>query len=181
MSDGRSWTTVLDEHEQAVRSFTAACARVPEREWHRAPAPGKWSPSAVALHICAAYELGRDAAHGGAGMRLRVTPRRAWVLRSVLLPLILLSRRFPRGVPAPREVAPDEAVSGRLSLEAAMARLEQSASDAAAELRRVSDQNPDVRVTHAYFGPLPPRAALRLLSAHTRHHARGLVSSRSSG
>jgi hypothetical protein len=27
---------------------------------------------------------------------------------------------------------------------------------------------------HAYFGPLTPRAALRMLSAHTRHHARTL-------
>jgi hypothetical protein len=30
------------------------------------------------------------------------------------------------------------------------------------------------RVVHAYFGAIAPRRALRLLSAHTRHHARGL-------
>jgi hypothetical protein len=31
-----------------------------------------------------------------------------------------------------------------------------------------------LRVQHACFGPLTPRATLRLLSAHTRHHARAL-------
>jgi hypothetical protein len=180
-ADARAWSSALEEHQHVVHGFVAECARVPVSEWHRAPAPGAWSASEVALHLCAAYELGRAAVHGGPGMRMLVTPTRAWVLRSMLLPLMLASKRFPHGVPAPREVVPDADASRRLPREAAIARLERSAREAAEELQRASDQHPDVRVTHAYFGPLTARAALRLLSAHTRHHTRGLAASQRRG
>ena len=42
-------------------------------------------------------------------------------------------------------------------------------------------QRPAPRVAHAYFGALTPHAALRLLSAHTRHHARALALPRAVG
>lgn len=169
------WAEALDEHERAVHAFIAVCEQLPPGRWHLPPAAGKWTPSDVALHLCHAYELGRDAAAGGSGMRLRVTPLRAWVARSVVLPLILLTDRFPRGVSAPREVAPDRSVSRQLSPGAALARFEEVARQAASGLRRVADERPAARVMHAYFGPLAPRAALRVLSAHTRHHARALA------
>jgi hypothetical protein len=164
---------VRDEHDAAVRELVATCERIPLDRWHQAPTPGKWSPSDVVLHLCRAYELGRDAANGGPGMRLLVTPSRAWALRTILLPVILLTDRFPRGVRAPREVVPD--ASERPVPEAAMARLERAAQEAAVALRRAADGRPVPRMMHAYFGPLTPRAALRVLSAHTRHHARALA------
>lgn len=169
------WDRALREHEHAVHTFMAVCDQVAPAQWHVASAPGKWSPSDVALHICNAYELGRDAAAGGSGMRLRVTPLRAWMLRTMLLPAILVADRFPRGVRAPREVAPDPAAARRLSPRDARTQLEQAAREAADGLRRTDDERPATRVMHAYFGPLTPRAALRMLSAHTRHHARALA------
>jgi hypothetical protein len=175
MRHERRWRGALDEHETAVREILTICERIPAERWHQRPAPGKWSPSDVVLHLCRAYELGRDAADGGPGMRLRVKPLRAWALRTLLLPMILLADRFPRGVRAPREVVPDAATSERSMPDFALARLERAAHEAAVALRRVADARPVPRMMHAYFGPLTPLAALRVLSAHTRHHARGLA------
>jgi hypothetical protein len=170
-----AWSAALDEHDVAVRELIAICERIPAGRWHEAPALGKWSPSEVVLHLCRAYELGRDAGDGGPGMRLRVSPSRAWALRTFLLPVILLTRRFPRGVRAPAEVVPDAATSERWMPDVAIARLECVAEEAAVALRRGADTPPARRVTHAYFGSLTPRTALRVLSAHTTHHARGLA------
>ena len=177
MREERRWAVALAEHRAALRECLAVCERISRDRWHEAPAPGKWSPSEVVLHLCQAYELGRDASAGGAGMRLRVSPSRALALRTLLMPVILLTRRFPRGVPAPSEVRPDAEVSRRSTRDVALARLERTAHQAADALRRSGDVHPVPRMTHAYFGPLTPRAALRLLSAHTIHHVRALARS----
>ena len=158
----------------AVREVIAICERIPTGRWHQSPAPGKWSAADVVLHLCRAYEVGRDAANGGPGMRVLVSPARAWALRTLLLPVILLARRFPRGVRAPREVAPVGATSATSTPDEALASLERVAREAAVALRCAADSRPVPRLMHAYFGPLAPRTALRVLSAHTRHHARGL-------
>ena len=97
------WTAALVEHETVVRAFLTACQGVAPADWQRAPAPGKWSPAAVVLHVCHAYELGRDSVAGGPSMRLRVAPPVAWFSRTLLLPVILATKRFPLGVTAPRE------------------------------------------------------------------------------
>ena len=172
----RRWDVALDEHDTAVRELRSVCERIPTDRWHESPAPGKWSPSDVVLHLCRAYELGRDAANGGPGMRLRVSPSRAWALRTLLLPVILLTRRFPQGVRAPAEVVPDAATSARSTPDVAIVRLERAAHEAAIALRRAADTRPVPRMMHAYFGALTPHAALRVLSAHTLHHVRGLAS-----
>jgi hypothetical protein len=107
-------------------------------------------------------------------MRLLVSPSRAWALRTLLLPVILLTGRFPRGVRAPVEVVPD-ARSERSLPDVEIARLQRVSGEAAVVLRRVADARPVPRPMHAYFGPLTPLTALRVLSAHTRHHARALA------
>ncbi|MGI8402335.1 MAG: DinB family protein [Gemmatimonadaceae bacterium] len=171
MRDERRWTAALAEHETAVSEFIDACGRVPRGDWHRSPAPAKWSPAAVALHVCRAYELGRESAAGGEGMRLRVSSHFARLLRTLVLPVVIATKRFPRGAVAPSELVPDAKEAQRLMPDAAAARLHSVADQAAAALRRA---RLDRGFTHAYFGPLSPRTTLRLLSAHTRHHARTL-------
>jgi hypothetical protein len=140
VSEERRWRVAVDEHEVAVRELLAICARIPTTRWQRAPAPGTWSPSEVVLHLCRAYELGRDATDGGPGMRLLVSPSRAWALRTLLLPAILLTRRFPRRVRAPAEVTPD--ASERSLPDVGLARLERVAQEAAVALRRAGDVRP---------------------------------------
>ncbi len=108
-------------------------------------------------------------------MRLRVSQPVALFSRIVILPVILTFKRFPRGARAPSEVAPDAAEARLLMPEEAATRLRRVADEAAAALRRAAAERPAPSMTHAYFGALSPYAALRLLSAHTRHHARALA------
>jgi hypothetical protein len=176
MIDDRRWAEAADEHGRAVRSFVEAMAAVPEASWHTARAAGKWSPAALALHVCQAYEFGRDAVKTGRAMRLKVPAPVAWMSRVLVLPVLLARDRFPGGADAPLEVVPDLQEALRIAQSALSARLEKAAADALDALCQASFSQPALRVTHAYFGPMRPLQTLRLLSAHTRHHTRGLVS-----
>jgi hypothetical protein len=175
MRHGWRWSAALREHDTAVREFIAACGRIAPDCWQRAPMPGKWTAAAVMLHVCRAYELGRDAAAGGESMRLKVSPSAALISRMLILPVVLATHRFPRGARSPREVVPEAAEASRLLPDVAARRLQDAAEQAAEELRQAAARRPVPRVTHAYFGPLAPLATLRLLSAHTVHHARDLT------
>lgn len=156
------------DHDAALAAFTAACRRVPDADWHRPPRPGGWSPAAVALHVADAYAYGCRAVEGDT-MRMLASPLQAWFGRTILLPLMFATGRFPRGARAPREVAPDLALAATLDRDAALARLHAVAADAATALL---DAPPTRRIRHAYVGDLAPHTALRMLAAHTAHHAR---------
>ncbi len=175
MRDTWQWRAALAGHQNAVGEFLAACERLGPDDWQRALAPGKWTAAAVVLHVCRAYELGRDAAAGGPSMRLRVSPSAAWISRMLILPVVLTTHRFPRGARSPREVVPDLGEACVLLRDAAAKRLHDAAAQAAEQLRQAAARRPVPLVTHAYFGPLAPLATLRLLSAHTVHHARDLT------
>jgi uncharacterized damage-inducible protein DinB len=170
VSDTR-WRDALAEHEVEVRAFRDALARVPAERWHAPPMPGKWSAAELVLHVTRSYEMGAAAMEGGPGMRLRVPRPVAWFARTVLLPRMLDARRFPRGAESPGEVVPGRDEAGRTTPASADARLAVAARDACASLRRAATAPRPPRFTHAYFGALPPLAVVRLLSAHTRHHA----------
>lgn len=168
MSD-RRWARALDDHDGAIEAYIATIAGIPADAWHREPAPGKWSAATVTLHLVEAYELGCRAVIGGASMRLVVPPWRAWILRKVLLPILIVRGRFPRAR-APREVRPDLDAAMAWTRADATERLRASAADAATSFR-AADRTPERRrFTHAYFGPLSPYLALRMLTAHTQHH-----------
>jgi hypothetical protein len=168
----RAWAAALAEHAAAVDELARQLGRVAPARWHEPVREHAWSPAEEALHVTLAYELARPAVQGSAGMRPRVSPARARLLRWLLLPALLRTGVFPRRVPAPREIRPDRAEAGALSAAALQARLRAAASDAAGALHDAGTRSPRIRVPHAYFGPLAPLVTLRLLSAHTRHHAR---------
>lgn len=175
------WQAAIAEHDAAVAAFAAALDRVPAAAWQLEPAPGRWAPAAVALHVCLAYEYGCQAAVGAGAMRLRVPPLAAWASRTFLLPMVLRTGRFPQGAAAPREVRPDLTEAAALTPAAATQRLDAASQRAAALLRAAAEARPARRIVHAYFGPLSPRDALRLLAAHTRHHLPGLARPRGAG
>jgi hypothetical protein len=176
MPDDRRWAQAAAEHARAVGGFVDALSRVPETMWHTPPAEGKWSAAALALHVCQSYEFGCDAVNTGAAMRLKVPAPVAWLSRVVILPILLARDRFPRGAEAPAEVVPDLHEAAQLGRDALAARLHGAAAEALERLQRAARERPALRVTHAYFGAMPPLQTLRLLNAHTRHHARGLPS-----
>jgi hypothetical protein len=174
MSGEKQWSAALAEHQFVLRTFLDQLARIDPGDWQQSPEAGKWSHAALVLHVCRSYEMGRDAMRGAPSMRLRVPPLQAWLSRTVLLPVLLATRRFPRGAEAPPEVVPDPAEARRLTIAEGRLRLEQAAGEAVAALRAAAGADPAPQVTHAYFGALGPYWTLRLLTAHTRHHIAGL-------
>ena len=170
----RRWQAAEQEHAEAIAAFFVAVSLVPDHKWTLPLGPGRWSPAQQVLHVEQSYALGLAAARGGSGMELRRPRWVAWLSRRILLPWMALTKRFPAGAPAPREVRPDAERAHAMSREGLILRLQQSAKESLAALRAVSDRT-DIRVTHAYLGALTPYETLRILSAHTRHHAKLLA------
>lgn len=168
------WAAARAADGTAVDAFARALEAVAPEAWQRAPAADRWSPAAVALHVIRSYELGLNAADGGAGMQLRVPAPAAWLSRTLLLPRLLAGGAFPRGARAPREVQPPPAEAASLGQAEAVAWLRRAAAEAAAAMEREAHSGSGARVRHAYFGALPMLDGLRLLTAHTRHHTMGL-------
>jgi DinB superfamily len=169
-----AWNAARAEHHEVVAEFLATINTFPEERWHSAPRPNKWSAATLADHVTVTYTYGRNAATTGTGMRLLVPRPLAWAARTFILPRMLSSKRFPRGAEAPAEVRPVVANSATLSKERAAAELTARAAEALAAFERAVQERPTMTVTHAYFGPLPLVQTLRMLNAHTRHHAQGM-------
>jgi hypothetical protein len=167
----RRWSLALAEHDEVVGEFCRVAAAVDPATWQTPPAPGKWSPAAVVLHVCESYEFGLEALEKGAEMQLLVPPAVAWLARTLLLPWFLNTTQFPSGARAPREVVPDLVEAHRSTPASLVDRLRESSQAAARGLRRAAGERPALRIRHAYFGALSPLLAVRLLNAHTRHHA----------
>lgn len=167
-----AWTAAVREHDGVLRGYVQRLQAVREDQWAAPRAEGKWSVAQEALHVAMAYEIGIAACDGSAGMRLVSPPVVAWLSRTLLLPVMLRLRIFPRNAPAPRELRPNGADAEAIARDDLIARLLVSADRATNALREADERRPAIHVMHAYFGPLRPLAAFRLLTAHTRHHAR---------
>jgi hypothetical protein len=121
--------------------------------------------------VVVTYETVLSELAGGAGIRLRVPRWRAAIYRWFVLPRILESGRFPAGIRAPREIRPSSDEASRHAPQELLERLHRRVAELEAVLEPRSG-GATLRVTHAYFGALPPALALRLLATHTAHHAR---------
>ena len=165
------WKRAIAEHRAVVAEAATVIESISPDLWPRPLGPDRWTFAAMSLHIGQAYEFGRNAALYGEEMRLRVPPLAAWIARYTVLPISLATKRFPRGARAPREVRPDEAFALTLTPTECAARLLVRADEAVGALHAADSS---LRVQHAYFGPLPALTALRVLSAHTRHHVAGI-------
>lgn len=169
------WQSAERGHAEAVAALLVAASLVPDHKWTEPLGPGRWSPAQVLLHIEQSYRLGDDALRGGQGMRVKVSPLMAWLGRSLVLPLITLTKRFPRNAPAPREIRPDAADAHAIPRLELTTRVQAAATQALASFRAALRDGRNVRVAHAYFGALSPYQTLRLLNGHTRHHAKLLA------
>lgn len=171
---GAAWNAAREEHHEVVAEFLATIDRFGAEQWQQLPRPNKWSAATLANHVAVTYAYGRNAATTGVGMRLLVPRPLAWAARTFILPRMLDSKRFPRGAEAPAEVRPQGAQSAGWSRERAKAEVAAHAAEALAAFDRAAQERPAMTVTHAYFGPLPLLQTLRMLNAHTRHHAQGM-------
>lgn len=171
---GAAWNAAREEHHEVVAEFLATIDHFDPEQWERPPRPNKWSAATLADHVAVTYAYGRNAATTGVGMRLLVPRPLAWAARTFILPRMLDSKRFPRGAEAPPEVRPTVTNTSALSRDQAKAELAARAAEALAAFDLAARERPSMTVTHAYFGPLPLLQTLRMLNAHTRHHAQGM-------
>ena len=178
MASDRAWRAALAEHDAVLADARSVIECLPAERWLVPRAANKWSPADEVMHIRLAYSFGVDAVASGAAMRLVVPPFVAWFAGHVLLLLVFCTQRFPRGAVAPPEVRPSPCDALGLTPRDASAQLAVIATHAAAALHTADRDRPSVRVDHTYFGALPPCTALRLLSAHTRHHTAAIRVSR---
>lgn len=169
----RGWRRALNEHDAAVAAFLEVVSGIPEPRWKLPHRPGSWSAAEEVLHVTLSYEVALRGVRTGAGMRPRVSPMRAMLLRWLVLPVILASDWFPRAR-APLEIRPPAGdASGAVDM--SPAGLCERLAHAALEVRDELPASPaGLRFHHAYFGGLAPKQAMRMLAAHTRHHTRGM-------
>lgn len=181
MASDRAWSAALSRHEVAIQQFTDAVRAIGTGEWHARAGERRWSAAEEALHVAITYEVCSTTLASGAPMQPRVSATFALVSRLVVLPLILRTGRFPRGVAAPREVRPPRDAADASTTEEVVRRLSVASASAARALRSEAAARPAARLGHAYFGPITPYDALRLLTAHTGHHTRRLARPRAGG
>ena len=165
------WIPLLADHSSAVEEYMAAAGRLPAPAWMRPLALGKWTPAEVTSHVSQAYRVLRAELGGEVGMRTLGSRFQRLVLRHTILPRLLTGRPFPPGVRAPRETRPRDVVEDP---DTALATLGTLAAEFTEELTARAAGG-TVRLTHAYFGSLSPEQGIKLLTVHTRHHARQLT------
>jgi uncharacterized damage-inducible protein DinB len=161
------WDALASGHAEAVEEFAAVVRQLPADAWNRTVVEGKWTPAEITGHLIESYRILHSELRGRAGMELRLSPLRRWVLRHTVLPRILATGRFPAGARAPRETRPQASLP---DLAQALAILTSEAHAFSRELKECA-QRGRVRLTHAYFGAMSARQAFRLATVHTRHHA----------
>jgi len=163
------WALLVARHSAALQEFVRGARRVPPDQWEKPIAPGKWTPGEITSHLSESYQVLRGELAGSPGMQLRLPRLQCWLLRHTMLPRILATGKFPATARAPRETRPRAAQGD------AVAALHRLSTEADAFVQELSDRaRGRVRLTHAYFGPMPPSQSLQLVTVHTRHHARQL-------
>lgn len=159
------------DHQAAVQEFLATARAVPERNWERPIASGKWSPAQIAEHLRLTYVIAQNELAGGSGMKVRTSWWLRAFLRWRLLPRILKTGQLPEGARASRELRPGDGPFDREQLLSALAT---SARNAEESIVRHWDDRP-VHLTHHIFGGLDAATTMRFATVHTRHHARQIA------
>jgi hypothetical protein len=164
------WGRLVAQHSAALQEFVLLARRVPTDRWNKPVAPGKWTPAEITTHLSESYQVLRGELAGRPGMQLRLSRLQRWVLRHTMLPRILASGKFPAAARAPKETRPRE-----VQVDAAGA-LHRLSTEADAFVQELSDPSRrGARLTHAYFGAMSAQQSLRMVTVHTRHHARQLA------
>jgi hypothetical protein len=156
----------LAEHRAAVETYLRRAAEVSSERWSCAVAPGKWSPEEITEHLRLALDRLDRELRGETAMRCRLPAWKRFLLRRRALPGILRTGRFPRGVPAPREIRPSAPGTPQGEALRGLA----AAAEGFAAACRAESSPARRRLTHPYFGSLALPQFHRLLALHTLHH-----------
>lgn len=158
----------LSDHRASLREFVDKASRLSADQWLRPRAEEKWTPAQEARHLVLTYEgLMRDLRDEGR-VRLKGTPLKRFIWRLFGLTSIMVRKRIPAAVRAPREFRPgDESTPAARLLEELLA---SGRSFEALFLEKIAAE-PRRRVTHPFFGGLTLDQTITLLAVHNRHHA----------
>ena len=161
------WSNLVVDHSAALERFQRTAGKISADRWSQPCAPGKWSPAEITSHLVESYQVLRGELTGGPGMQLRLGVLRRWLFRHTVLPRILATGKFPVGARAPRETRPRGAGGSSTALLLALSEQADGFVQSLSQRTRAGR----VRLTHAYFGSLSARQALRMVTVHTSHHA----------
>lgn len=166
MRNRAAFQAALSEHRSSIEAFLAAAEAVPEGQWTRPVAPGKWSPGQITEHLSLSLEAVAREVRGESPMRYRLPWWKRFVARRRYLPDMLEKKRFPSGARAPRETRPAEAAAPRSE---SIARLRAAREG----IERLYAENPGAagkRLRHPYFGVLTASDFFGVIALHALHH-----------
>ena len=162
------WNHAVAMHDRAVTEYARDAGRV--QSWMQPLAPGKWSAAETTTHLILAFEAVLREVAGDAPMQLRGTRARLFMLRSIIMPRIIRGGAFPRAA-APRETRP---VHVSADAAAAIARFRSLGAQVTAALTERHQREPELRLTHPYFGAIAGPQAIQVSARHIDHHRRQL-------
>jgi hypothetical protein len=156
----------LEAHREALHAFIATAQGLPAESWNVARAGDKWSPAQVSEHLRLTYSTVRAELAGGDGFRVRTRGWQQRLFRFLYLPRILRGGRFPKGVPATREIRPGAGPFDRDGL------LEALRNEGEAFLQDASSAHGSGggKVTHPFLGGMSILDGIRFTAQHIRHH-----------
>lgn len=156
----------LGAHREALHAFIETARGLPAETWNVARAGDKWSPAQVGEHLRLTYVTVRSELAGGDGFRVRTRGWQQRLFRFLYLPRILRGGRFPKGVPATREIRPGAGPFDRDEL------LEALRSEGEAFLQDASSAqgSGSGKVTHPFLGGMSILDGIRFTAQHIRHH-----------
>jgi hypothetical protein len=164
VTDVERLTTEFSSHRDALRKFIDTAEALTLDDWNASRGPDKWSPAQVTEHLRMTYvTLSRElAGHGGFRIRTSFWQRTALRLRH--LRSVLEHGRFPKGVPATREIRPPSGPYDRQQLLSALQ------EEGERFLAYVFAAKQSAMLTHPFLGRLPLLDGLRFATQHIRHH-----------
>jgi hypothetical protein len=155
-------------HRAALDAFVRDAVAVEAAWWHTPLRDGGWTPAQVTEHLRLVYAVALRELRDGDPPRLKLSRFRRFVLRRTLVRRLLAGGPFPRGAPAPRELRPAVSADGSTPADA-IAALQHWGATFNEEVAAIGLDAPR-RLTHPYFGALPLRDMVVVLTRHIEHH-----------
>ena len=166
------WEEAFALHTEAVSLFADTVGQISPDKWNVSKQQDQWTPAHVLEHLNLAHKILLQELNSGAGMSIRTKFLQRFVLRLVLVPKLLRGAPFPKGARAPRETRPDSSQSNQ---QAAVTSFQELARAFQETIMRVHRENPDKKLTHAYFGSSSLTDAVLLCARHIQHHQRQVL------
>ena len=163
-----SMQKALALHAANAAAFLETAAAVPDERWNEPRAEGKWSPAEVTAHLVTSCDVVITELRGGAGMAIKTSRWQQILFRLLFGWRILFFGRFPKGIRAPKETRPAEV----LPKEEAILRLRERAAEFETAARAA---DPDLQLSHAYFGRAAAADGVLLCARHIEHHRRQIL------